>query len=177
MDAYSAQYAKDLAGLSISYPKETAERMARGWLDSQLLRNRHVLFYHQDGDVVKRSLPGDTGYTIPPCGYDLDGALIRQPLGLWVYVPVGAPVDIQLRPRSSALAKHQVICPVGTIDTSYRGELIGMGLANRLLPASVSLFQLVLTPGWSLVYSELRFNETERGSGGFGSTDSLLTNT
>lgn len=85
--------------------------------------------------------------------------------------------EVQVRPRSGMACKKgiTVINTPGTIDSDYRGE-VGVGLIN-LSPVPVlighgeRIAQLVVNkieqPEIEVV-SEL--DETERGSGGFGST-------
>ena len=83
----------------------------------------------------------------------------------------------RLRGRSGLAAKYGVMPAngVGTIDADYRGE-IGVILLNTsntafVVEPGMRIAQLVITryerAGWEIVDS---LDETERGSGGFGST-------
>jgi dUTP pyrophosphatase len=97
------------------------------------------------------------------------------PTGIKVAIPVG--YEIQVRPRSGMAIKKglTVLNTPGTIDAGYRGE-IGVILYNtndytEKIEHGERIAQIVLnkvpTIEWEVV-EEL--SETERGSGGFGST-------
>src|SRR3989339_138954 len=99
------------------------------------------------------------------------------PTGLFVEIPLG--YEIQIRPRSGLAIKHGITClnSPGTIDADYRGEIkvILINLSNE--PQTINpgdriaqmVVQKVEVVQWISV-SEL--NESERGSGGVGSTGS-----
>lgn len=93
--------------------------------------------------------------------------------GLAVAIPEGCYGRVA--PRSGLAAKHGLDVLAGVIDSDYRGE-VGCLLYNSgdepiLLPAQSKICQLIIekiiTPRaeWADGISE-----TERGSGGFGST-------
>lgn len=95
--------------------------------------------------------------------------------GLRVAIPDGCVGDV--RPRSGLASKKgvTVINTPGTIDSRYRGE-IGVPLVNIskkpvMLRKGDRIAQLVVTP---YVHCEVEvvdeLDETERGTGGFGST-------
>ena len=107
--------------------------------------------------------------TIPPGGRRL------IPTGLSIELPAG--YEAQVRGRSGLAAKYGVMPAngVGTIDADYRGE-IGVILLNTsntafVVEPGMRIAQLVIAryerAGWEIVES---LDETERGSGGFGST-------
>ena len=95
--------------------------------------------------------------------------------GLKIALPKG--YEAQVRPRSGLAAKHgiSVLNAPGTIDADYRGEIgvILVNLSNN--PFTVEpgerIAQLVLAKHeqieWKLT---AQLTETDRGSGGFGST-------
>lgn len=96
--------------------------------------------------------------------------------GVHVSIPVG--YEIQVRPRSGLSLKTPLrICNTpGTIDSGYTGE-IGVIMENtsnltQTIEEGQKIAQLVLVEvpmiKWSLVDS---LENTERGSGGYGSTD------
>ena len=95
--------------------------------------------------------------------------------GFAMAIPHG--YEIQVRPRSGLALKHGISVPntPGTVDSDYRGEvkiiLINHGTESFTIQRGDRIAQLVLAPvtraGWDEV-EEL--DETERGSGGFGST-------
>ena len=95
--------------------------------------------------------------------------------GLAIALPRGH--EGQVRPRSGLALKHGVtlVNSPGTIDEDYRGE-IGLIVINhgaepfRIAPGD-RLAQLVIAPVTQAALVEVtELGETERGSGGFGST-------
>lgn len=95
--------------------------------------------------------------------------------GLKIALPEG--YEGQVRPRSGLAAKHgiSVLNAPGTIDADYRGE-IGVILVNLsndpfTVEPGERIAQLVLAKHeqieWKLT---AQLTETDRGSGGFGST-------
>lgn len=95
--------------------------------------------------------------------------------GLSVAIPQG--YEIQMRPRSGLAAKHGITClnSPGTIDSDYRGELkvilINHGQEAFTIARGERIGQMVLAPVTRLVWQEVEtLDDTDRGSGGFGST-------
>ncbi|MBR9863531.1 MAG: dUTP diphosphatase [Rhodobacteraceae bacterium] len=97
------------------------------------------------------------------------------PTGLALEIPRG--FEAQVRPRSGLALKHglTVANAPGTIDSDYRGPLgvilINLGDTPFTINHGDRIAQIVFAPvmqvGWDLTGA---LNETERGSGGFGST-------
>ena len=111
----------------------------------------------------------DADVTIPPLGR------AKIPTGLFVEVPPG--YEAQVRPRSGLAARHGVtiLNAPGTIDSDYRGELevilVNLGSEPFTLKNGDRIAQLVISPVTRSSLSEAEsLSETERGSGGFGST-------
>ena len=97
------------------------------------------------------------------------------PTGLAVAVPRGW--EIQVRPRSGLAIHHgvTVINAPGTIDADYRGEirvlLVNLGRRPYTIGDGDRIAQLVLCPVGRMRWEPREtLDETERGSGGFGST-------
>ena len=97
------------------------------------------------------------------------------PTGLAVAIPKN--FEIQIRPRSGLAAKNQisVLNTPGTIDSDYRGELkvILINLSNKsfIVEKGLRIAQMVLCPVVKAKLKEVEtLEDTERGSGGFGST-------
>ena len=95
--------------------------------------------------------------------------------GLAVAIPKN--FEIQIRPRSGLAAKSQisVLNTPGTIDADYRGELkvILINLSNKIfvVEKGLRIAQMVLCPVVKATLKEVtELENTERGSGGFGST-------
>ena len=97
------------------------------------------------------------------------------PTGL--YMEFDAGYEAQLRARSGLAVKHGIglVNGVGTIDSDYRGEikvaLINLGQEAFAINNGERIAQMVISP---IVQAEIEpaemLTETERGSGGFGST-------
>lgn len=97
------------------------------------------------------------------------------PTGIHIELPAG--FEAQIRPRSGLAAKHgiSIVNAPGTIDADYRGEIkvVLVNLSND--PFTVNpgerIAQMVVarheTVEWEPVET---LEESERGSGGFGST-------
>jgi len=97
------------------------------------------------------------------------------PTGLAVSIPKN--FEIQIRPRSGLAAKNQisVLNTPGTIDADYRGELkvilINLSDKSFIVERGLRIAQMVLCPIVKATLKEVELLEdTERGSGGFGST-------
>jgi dUTP pyrophosphatase len=106
---------------------------------------------------------------IPP------GERASLPTGLFLEIPSG--YEAQVRPRSGIAAKYgvTVLNSPGTIDSEYRGELrillINLGGETFRVRNGDRIAQLVISPVSRAVLEESAvLAETERGSGGFGST-------
>ena len=116
------------------------------------------------------------------CDVHARSSAVIEP-GKWAIVPTGLKVaipdgyEIQIRPRSGlAMAKGvTVLNSPGTIDSDYRG-FIGVMLINHgdidfVVEKGDRIAQLVLCPveqiQWEVVDT---LDDTDRGSGGFGST-------
>lgn len=132
------------------------------------------------GDIPKYQSAGASGFDIRA---QLDsknlvlkkGEKIMVPTGLSFEIPQG--YEIQVRPRSGLAAKQgiTVLNTPGTVDADYRGEvkviLINLGSEDVTINDQDRIAQFVVCP---VIQAELKpsidLSETERGSGGFGST-------
>lgn len=95
--------------------------------------------------------------------------------GVRIAVPPG--FEAQVRPRSGLAMRHGVtmVNSPGTIDSDYRGEIklimINLGETVVKFERGERVAQLVVCP---IARAEVRvvetLDETERGTGGFGST-------
>lgn len=107
------------------------------------------------------------GATIPAGGK----AIVKT--GLSVGVPEGTYARIA--PRSGLAAKHMIHCGAGVVDYDYRGEvgvvLFNYGTADFVVGAGDRVAQMILEEvDMSSCVEVTSLDETERGSGGFGST-------
>jgi len=105
------------------------------------------------------------------------GPLERAVVGTGLYLELPEGYEAQIRPRSGLAAKQgiTVLNSPGTIDADYRGE-VGVILAN-VSNESVSIqhgdriAQMVISRHQQAEWIEVEsLSETDRGSGGFGST-------
>ena len=103
------------------------------------------------------------------------GERMAVPTGFAIEIPPG--YEVQVRPRSGLALKHGVTClnTPGTIDSDYRGEvkviLANLGGETFSVGRGERIAQLVPAPVLHATFEEVpRLTDTERGSGGFGST-------
>ena len=103
------------------------------------------------------------------------GSSAMVPTGLFFEIPVG--YEVQVRPRSGLAAKNgvTVLNSPGTIDSDYRGEikviLINLGAADFTINSGDRIAQMVIAPVTQASFTLTdSLSETERGTGGFGST-------
>ena len=111
----------------------------------------------------------DVSITLKP----LERAIIKT--GLFIALPPG--LEAQVRPRSGLAAKKgiTVLNSPGTVDADYRGEIgvILVNLSNEdfVVNDGERIAQLVIAKHERVTWQEVDIlSETERGSGGFGST-------
>jgi dUTP pyrophosphatase len=115
------------------------------------------------------AVPADAAVDIPPGGR----AVI--PTGIAIALPPGS--EGQIRPRSGLAARHgvTVLNTPGTIDADYRGELqvilVNIGSELFVVERGMRIAQLVIAPIQHAKLVEWNsLDETERASGGLGST-------
>ena len=137
--------------------------------------------------IINKSKHATPGYeTEGAAGMDLraniEDAITLKPLerviiktGLFIALPVG--FEAQVRPRSGLAAKKgiTVLNSPGTVDADYRGEIgvILVNLSNEdfVVNDGERVAQLVIAKHERVNWKEVTvLDETERGSGGFGST-------
>ena len=97
------------------------------------------------------------------------------PTGLFLELPKG--YEAQIRPRSGLAAKKGIglVNSPGTIDADYRGEIgvIVVNLSNEdfTIEKGERIAQMVIAKHEVASWQEVEsLNESDRGSGGFGST-------
>ena len=137
-------------------------------------------------------LPHSEGLELPSyasagaAGADLRAAVLEPlmiapgeraavPTGLILEIPAGW--EGQVRPRSGLAIKIglTVVNAPGTIDSDYRGELkvllVNLGRETVGIARGDRIAQLVVAPAPQVEFAEIELvDDTERGSGGFGST-------
>ena len=121
------------------------------------------------GMDVRAAVPEDEPLLLAP------GTRTMVPTGLSVAIPQG--YEMQMRPRSGLAAKHGITClnSPGTIDSDYRG-ILGVILQNGgavqfKINHGDRIAQMVVAPVVKAAFEEVTdLDQTERGTGGFGST-------
>jgi dUTP pyrophosphatase len=109
----------------------------------------------------------------------LSGKRVIIPTGIFVEIPLS--LEMQIRPRSGLAAKHgiTVLNSPGTIDADYRGEikviLINHGEEDFVINHGERIAQAVIAPVIFKTIVNLNkvdelSSDTNRGTGGFGST-------
>lgn len=103
------------------------------------------------------------------------GGVSIVPTGIAMAIPQG--YEAQVRPRSGLAAKNSVtvLNSPGTIDSDYRGEikviLINHGDELFKIRRGDRIAQIVFAPVSRVSFDTVSsLDESERGSGGFGST-------
>jgi dUTP pyrophosphatase len=122
---------------------------------------------HSAGMDLRAFLPEP--YILKP----MERALI--PTGLFIEVPEG--YEAQVRPRSGLAIKNgiTVLNTPGTIDADYRGEvkviLINMSHEPFTIQNGDRIAQMVIAKYEKIAWNqEEQLSNTERGTGGFGSS-------
>jgi dUTP pyrophosphatase len=118
---------------------------------------------------IAAAVPTDIPVVIAP------GARALIPTGIAIALPQGT--EAQVRPRSGLAVRHglTVLNTPGTIDADYRGEvqvlLVNLGSESVSVTRGMRIAQLVIAPVTPALLLEVAsLDETQRGTGGFGST-------
>jgi dUTP pyrophosphatase len=122
---------------------------------------------HAAGLDLMACIPADI--TLAP------GRRALVPTGFAIALPAG--FEAQVRPRSGLAARHgvTVLNAPGTIDADYRGEigviLVNLGEVAFTVTRTMRIAQLVVARVEQAHWIEAtELTETDRGTGGFGST-------
>lgn len=136
--------------------------------------------------INKSAYPTPTYATDKSAGMDLKANITEPvtlapleramiPTGLFMALPDGT--EAQVRPRSGLAAKFgiSVLNSPGTIDADYRGEvkviLVNLSNESFVVNPGERIAQLVVARYEKVEWDEVEvLDDTERGSGGFGST-------
>jgi dUTP pyrophosphatase len=130
-----------------------------------------------EAQVPQYAHPGDAGadlVAVVDCVIPA-GQWLAVPTGLSAEIPIG--FELQVRPRSGLAFKKgvTVLNAPGTIDAGYRGEikviLINHGPEPFEIKAGDKIAQLVVASVVTGLFEEVQeLEDSQRGSGGFGST-------
>ena len=142
--------------------------------------NRIKFMRCREGSVIpSKARDEDTGYDLTLIGIEkeLPNGVTLYQTGIKAKPPEGYYLDLVAR---SSLTKTGYIMAhsVGIIDQTYRGEifvpLMKIDLDSRDLAFPVKLCQLIPRMFHHFEIEEVdSLDETDRSSGGFGSTDSI----
>ena len=124
--------------------------------------------------------PGSAGLDLRAC---IDAPVTLEP-GQWQLIPTGMAMHLKdphyaalILPRSGMGHKHGIVLGnlVGLIDSDYQGQLFvsvwNRGQTPFTLNPLERIAQLVLVPVVQATFNIVEsFDESERGTGGFGST-------
>lgn len=112
---------------------------------------------------------GDVPLTIEP------GNHVLVPTGISIELPPNTEAQIRSKSGLAAIQGLFVLNSPGTIDESYRGS-VGVIIANfsecyRVIEPNQKIAQMVITPVIRVKTVEVtEISDSDRGSGGFGST-------
>lgn len=134
---------------------------------------------HMDVNLPARQTPGAAAYDV----FAYCPAGIEIPPGESRLIPTGFKLEvspaffIEIRPRSGLSTKNSLIMPnsAGTIDSDYRGEvfvpLFNLGKNTFKIEHKMRIGQMLVIPVYSIDWIETEdLSETQRATGGFGST-------
>jgi len=129
---------------------------------------------------------GDSGFDLRAELTEVGGKLTLRPFertliptGLYFELPKG--YELQIRPRSGHSFKTGLMAILGTVDTGYRGEIkvimINLSDKEQIIEQGERIAQGVVASRVSNDFGKMvklesvnELSESERGTGGFGST-------
>ena len=133
---------------------------------------------HPDAILPKRAHPTDAGMDVTAISMEMTEDYIEYDTGLQFQLPAGYVMLIF--PRSSNSKKDLLMCnSVGVLDAGYTGnlkfrfKLTTDGYTEKIYNPGDKIGQIIIIPYPEINFIETEeFDETDRGSGGFGSTGS-----
>lgn len=107
-------------------------------------------------------------------------SLERQLISTGVFIELPLGFEAQIRPRSGLAFKNgiSIVNSPGTIDADYRGEikilLVNLSKNKFVIQSGERIAQMVVAKhervNWQEVQTIEELSQTDRGSGGYGST-------
>jgi dUTP pyrophosphatase len=150
-------------------PKYATDGSAGLDLQANLIEGDKVVQYDPANNQHTHIVDDDTKVYL----YPKERVLI--PTGLFIELSIG--YEAQIRPRSGLALKNGVTVAncIGTIDSDYRGEikviLINLSDEPFIIRHGDRIAQMVISRYEQADFEEVEtLSETERGTGGFGST-------
>ena len=132
---------------------------------------------HPDAVIPFRAHATDAGMDVTAISMEMTEDYIEYDTGLQFQLPEGYAMLIF--PRSSNSKKDLLLCnSVGILDAGYTGnlklrfKLMTEGYTEKIYNPGDKVGQIMIIPYPEINFIETEvFNETERGDGGFGSTN------
>lgn len=132
---------------------------------------------HPDAVVPFRAHATDAGMDVTAISMEMTEDYVEYDTGLQFQLPEGYAMLIF--PRSSNSKKDLLLCnSVGILDAGYTGnlklrfKLTTEGYTEKIYNPGDKVGQIMIIPYPEINFIETEvFNETERGDGGFGSTN------
>jgi len=141
-------------------------------------------------NVFKTQTQGAAGFDMcayfPGCTKDEPGFGLKIDPGKWERIPLGCRMAIpsgwyiKVVPRSGLALKHGItlVNSPGIIDSDYRGEIsavvINHGNKPFIVLHGMRICQILIQKNNTAEFTLVeKLSETERGTGGFGSTGTL----
>ena len=132
---------------------------------------------HPDAVIPFRAHATDAGMDVTAISMEITEDYVEYDTGLQFQLPEGYAMLIF--PRSSNSKKDLLLCnSVGILDAGYTGnlklrfKLTTEGYTEKIYNPGDKVGQIMIIPYPEINFIETEvFNETERGNGGFGSTN------
>ena len=132
---------------------------------------------HPDAVIPFRAHATDAGMDVTAISMEMTEDYVEYDTGLQFQLPEGYAMLIF--PRSSNSKKDLLLCnSVGILDAGYTGnlklrfKLTTEGYTEKIYNPGDKVGQIMIVPYPEINFIETEvFNETERGDGGFGSTN------
>lgn len=132
---------------------------------------------HPDAVIPFRAHATDAGMDVIAISMEMTEDYVEYDTGLQFQLPEGYAMLIF--PRSSNSKKDLLLCnSVGILDAGYTGnlklrfKLMTEGYTEKIYNPGDKIGQIMIIPYPEINFIETEiFNETERGDGGFGSTN------
>lgn len=139
----------------------------------------NVVRYSPEAALPVYATAGAAGADLAYCGERplpvKPGTVVRVMTGISMEIPPG--YEGQIRARSGLATRGLIVANApGTIDSDYRGEIVilvsSLAKTVRINPGE-RIAQLVIAPVFRAAFKDVyALSETERGTGGLGSTGS-----
>lgn len=119
-------------------------------------------------DLIQRSIDEKGQFMLRPHE--------RALLGTGIYSEIPKGYQVEVRPRSGVTLKRGLYVMLGTIDADYRGEwgvviINTSNYLNKIVIGEKIAQGVLMTAEQGELCADMELSETERGTGGFGSTD------